>query len=318
MSKQLQLIRVRGHALVNTPTSAPLSTRITRHDLSHTSQSIERCMTRYIDTYWNSIIYAKSCNEQHRVEMSHQIGVFLSDATEAIQKTLQTEGACIISSISGEDQYISFCRILGEIYAHRDSASNGITPVSHNQKQEKMPGFSGFSQDSLEFHTDRSTVETPPAFVALYSASPALAGGYSRLVDGAKLCSFLSKQDPDAFAFLTSSHRCIYDDSQFIYRGPLLYSTLNGKYGIRFRCDGNGYYSFNDLPIVARIINCARKFEHSLVLEKDQALIINNERWLHGRTAFQGDRSLLRILLKPGSWFSRGFEIENLNFIEAA
>jgi len=154
--------------------------------------------------------------------------------------------------------------------------------------------------------------------VALFSNTVAPKGGYSLLVDGDDLCRYIAEFDTEAFDFMLSSQRYIYDDGCNIYKGPILYPLAGGRYGLRFRCDGNGFYTYRDQSILNRIIQHARKFEHAFVLERGHILIANNERWLHGRTAFRGERALMRLLLKPGSWFLRGFHFRRPELTEAA
>lgn len=53
-----------------------------------------------------------------------------------------------------------------------------------------------------------------------------------------------------------------------------------------------------------------RHNDESLQLKVGDLLIVDNHRCLHGRTAFKGTRSLLRILAKADGWLQPGFSVQ--------
>jgi alpha-ketoglutarate-dependent taurine dioxygenase len=241
--------------------------------------------------------------------MFHQIPSASVSDFSAAKSALDETGACVLSGLKNSDEFLEFSRSLGSIYKHRDSTDDGITPVIYDPDHHEQSGFAGFSQDSFEYHTDRSTLETPPALMLLYSGKPSEQGGYSRFVDAKKLCERIACTDDSLMQFIRSKNRIIYDDSIERYRGSILYDVPGQRFGFRFRCDANGFYSHSDFTNVQKIIHHARQLEHTFLLPKGTAIAVNNERWLHGRTSFLGERAVLRILLNPSAWFRRGFDL---------
>lgn len=228
-----------------------------------------------------------------------------------IKKNLEKNGLCIINDLNTINDFKNVSVSLGDVYNHRDSLSSGITKIAHTDSGNAGRGFSGFTNGSLEFHTDRSCLEKPPTLMMLYAERNSHIGGYSRLVDGKHLIESLNKRDDySTLDFLASPGHAIYSDAELTYKGSLLYKRDNGKYGLRFRCDGNGYYSYQDFEKVKKVIEACRDIEHSFILPELHALVIDNERWLHGRTSFEGERSMLRLLVNTGDWYEPGFSIE--------
>ncbi|KHE03270.1 hypothetical protein GC090_12665 [Pantoea sp. JZ29] len=232
-----------------------------------------------------------------------------------IKKNLEKNGLCIINELETIDDFKKTSNSLGDVYRHRDSLSSGITKIAHTDAKNAGRGFSGFTNGSLEFHTDRSCLEKPPTLMMLFAERNSPLGGYSRLVDGKHLIELLYKHDDrSTLDFLTSPGQAIYSDAELTYKGSLLYKRDNGKYGLRFRCDGNGYYSYQNFEKVRKVIEACRDIEHSFILPELNALVIDNERWLHGRTSFVGERSMLRLLVNTGNWYEPGFSIsEGIN-----
>ena len=120
------------------------------------------------------------------------------------------------------------------------------------------------------------------------------AGGESLLVDGRQVIEHIKAYDKYLYDLITdpkySSFRA--DDGSF-YPRPLYNESTRT---LRFRFDDGIQLSaslIDQFPKLRAII-----FEHAHVisLEPGQSYVVDNHRFLHGRTSFTGSRELLRVL----------------------
>ncbi|MRG29741.1 TauD/TfdA family dioxygenase [Laceyella tengchongensis] len=87
--------------------------------------------------------------------------------------------------------------------------------------------------------------------------------------------------------------------------GSVFEKIDGGKIRLRFRADDLGYFSTQTALNLRKVLMEMDKFMFSIKLKKNQGYIINNGRWLHGRTEFLGSRKMMRILVESVN--HRGF-----------
>lgn len=165
------------------------------------------------------------------------------------------------------------------------------------------------STAAMDPHTDDPYRYTPSGISVLhcFDASPT-GGGRSTLVDGFAVAEDIRTSVPEAFDLLTSvavpwvRHRTESVDQgeavHLIAHAPVIALDRDGTIaGIRFheRSMGtldiepalmDGYYRAL-IEFTSRILSVDFRWEHGLV--PGEALVFDNQRVLHGRTAFDGD-----------------------------
>lgn len=67
---------------------------------------------------------------------------------------------------------------------------------------------------------------------------------------------------------------------------------------MRFRYDERGYYSPHVVEVIPKLLELIEANTLFTQIEENQAYIVQNGRWLHGRTEFVGEREMIRILVK--------------------
>ncbi len=155
------------------------------------------------------------------------------------------------------------------------------------------------SQRGLAVHTDLPYRATPPGLQVNLFACADVAGGASTLADGIAVSERLRAEDPTGWRLLTEV-RFTYDyvrgDVRFHSAEPLIRLDAAGRYGVIRRApdlvgvplvgadDTDAVYSalarWNEL-----LDDPAHQVEHRL--EAGDAIIFDNHRLLHGRTAFE-------------------------------
>jgi [2-(trimethylamino)ethyl]phosphonate dioxygenase len=165
-----------------------------------------------------------------------------------------------------------------------------------------QPDNLAYSDLGLGLHTDNPYREPVPGFQALHALSPSSEGGESLFADGFALAEQLRATAPDAFALLTTSaapfHYRSHDADLYAER-PLIQLSTGGEvtavhYNNRSIAPLN--VSAGDAPRFydayrrwARLLREPR-FQLRTRLGSGTLVVFDNQRILHGRSAFSSAR----------------------------
>ncbi|MFI2712219.1 TauD/TfdA family dioxygenase [Micromonospora sp. NPDC018662] len=192
---------------------------------------------------------------------------------------------------------------------HPHQAADGLTIITPHHHAEGTESEAGFTRSALRPHTDRSLQVTPPSVLAALMVSPVDSGGATTLVDGARVLTRLRRHVGDPA--VTALRLMPADGSA---ERPVV-ETAAGLTRVRYRDDqvAGPHGSFD---MVARLRRLIVEATVTLELAAGEGYLVHNHRFLHGRTAFTGDRRLVRFLARvrsdhPYAWLNRGFSSAN-------
>lgn len=190
---------------------------------------------------------------------------------------------------------------------HRDSGDDAITVIA-DMDDEPAPGYRAFGRQELHPHTEGTAIPDPPVVMALVCWTPAPKGGVSYVIDGRALHARLAQEAPDALLAL-SEPRSAYFGGAAGHLGSVFGLTRNGLLAIRYRRDELGRYSPTAQRAIELLDKLAADSRLELPLAPGQGFILQNGRWLHGRTRFTGRRVMARLLGDPfpGTGIPYGF-----------
>lgn len=166
------------------------------------------------------------------------------------------------------------------------------------------------SQSSLgqDPHNDDPYRYTPSGFTILHCCRASTGGGESILVDGFKVADDIRRSDPDAFELLSTTaipyvrHRTAAvdqgEDVHMIAYAPVISVNPAGEVmGIRFHERSTGVFDLDPTIVDAYYLafrafavgvrSAENQFVHKL--SDGQAIVVDNQRVLHGRTDFGSD-----------------------------
>lgn len=220
---------------------------------------------------------------------------------------LKDQGLATFSGAADRASLLDLAHSLLALYLHRDSDPDGVTVITGGA-EDHQPGFAGFSSVGLHPHTERSGVAEPPQLLMLCCITAAASGGASQLVDGARLYQEVALTDPALLQILTAP-RSVFFGGAAGYLGSVFEDAGTGRMTIRFRLDELAQFSpevTHALPLLTSLI---REHADTADLGRGEGLILDNTRWLHGRSPYTGSRIMLRILGNPLPNFAlqRGF-----------
>ncbi|MEU8919483.1 TauD/TfdA family dioxygenase [Kitasatospora sp. NPDC048545] len=224
----------------------------------------------------------------------------LNLARESVGATIRGLGAAGLAGLRSRADVLEAARLLmEELRVHRDSGPDGLTVVRDLGQVGHRAGYGGFGRAALLPHTDGTQVAEPPRLVLLACQVAARSGGETVLVDGNNVLREMASAHPDAFSALTQP-RAAYFGGAAGHFAPVLRQVGDGRWQIRLRLDpGLARFSPDAEPHLPALRDVVRRHAQTILLRPGQALLIDNERTLHGRSAFTGERLLLRALGTP-------------------
>ena len=172
----------------------------------------------------------------------------------------------------------------------------GVTPLLvERQPIRPIEGGRSFasSRALTPLHTDSQMFMGAPAAVqVLVCVKQAPRGGESLLVDGARLLARLEHDAPALASALFEVER-----TQRFYFGEVIGPTVARRGGHLTWTVAPGHLGAADDVGRALALEAAREPLTAHVLRPGEALVASNHRMLHGRSPFDGERELVRLLV---------------------
>jgi alpha-ketoglutarate-dependent taurine dioxygenase len=203
-------------------------------------------------------------------------------------------------------------RALGQFampYPHPHDIWPGITLIAPKE-QSNAAELKGFTSEGLSLHTDRSLEWPPPTLLATLMLSPATSGGESMFADARQVLSILARQ---GVHLPSLQHLSIVSVDN---RVPVI-SQAREYLTVRYRDDAVAAPVDNSDRGILEVFKWAlRQAEFLKEFGAGEGYIIHNHRVLHGRNAFAGGRSAVRMLStirteSPYHWLDNGFKLDS-------
>lgn len=194
---------------------------------------------------------------------------------------------------------------------HPHEFEPGLTVVTPHRRGRDAAGRAGFTRALLRPHTDRSLQPEPPSLLAGLMITPAILGGSPLLADGAVVLAalrrFFGPSAIDRLRLRTPSGMAV----------PMI-AVRDGLVKIRFRDDrlAAPHSPDGEERVVAALRESISTATTPQPLGVGDGYVLHNHRYLHGRSAFIGQRRLMRILatVTCARWskLNQGFPVANI------
>lgn len=217
---------------------------------------------------------------------------------ERIAQALSQNGLIIFDGIQSRGELLQLCSRLGTIVKHRDADEVGLTRIAQRSDLQSGEGYQAFTSSHLTLHTDGSSIPEPPTLVVLWCEQPAAEGGASLFVDGKQLYQILANDHPQVLKTLSTPNSALFAGAEPPVYGSIFSTGADDSICVRFRYDGLGYYAAPVCSVLPIFLELLERHTLAIPLQKQQGYILQNGRWLHGRTAFRGEREMYRILVR--------------------
>ncbi|ATB33917.1 TauD/TfdA family dioxygenase [Melittangium boletus] len=215
-------------------------------------------------------------------------------------RTLQRAGALIVRGYGTDTESIIdvFGREgLSVISTHFGRIEDLRTDNTTNSNTDQL----GYTDSSIQLHTDQPFLERPPRYQLLHSQRPGTTGGENFVVDGLAAAHHLAEIDRHSFDLLRTVPVTFHRKQKSFERvlvSPLLDFDAPGGFRIRY-----SYFTlaphrrpFAEMEAWYRAYNRFAKLvrderhQYRFLLQAGDFLLYDNWRMLHARTAFTGAR----------------------------
>lgn len=191
---------------------------------------------------------------------------------------------------------------------------------SFDVRLKAAPISNAYTAGYLPLHTDLPHYEMPPGLQILHCLQNEAEGGESLLADGLAVADLLAREEPGTFELLSSNSvpfRFQDETSDFITRHPIIECDASGR-PIYINWSNSTMapldVPFETMPAmraaIRRFVSLIEspRFLIERKLDAGEALVFDNRRMLHGRTAFKpetGARHLQGCYLDTSEVHSR-------------
>jgi hypothetical protein len=194
-----------------------------------------------------------------------------------------------------EVAFLEAAQEYGVLMHHRDSDDRGITRL----REVPQPGERalGFTNDALLPHTDRPAIPTPPRVLLLWCQSGSTEGGEATVLRGQDVADRLGELDLGALRAFSAADTAIFRTGADERIGPVFEMVDGVLQQVRLRFDPHVYFTVDAALAMPTLLRALRDTERIFQLRPGTGYAVRNDRWLHGRRAFTGNREMLRIMI---------------------
>jgi alpha-ketoglutarate-dependent taurine dioxygenase len=218
----------------------------------------------------------------------------LIENKDFLKNILDDKGVLLIKNVEHDDEALKIAKNLGSIHHCVDANTNGITVISNIEQGKNINNSLAFTHAALYPHTDRSPIRVPPKYLINWCVHSSNSGGEVLLCDGHTIFSYLMEHSPLTCKALMESDAGEFSDTVDTYIGPI-FKLDNGKIFLRFRRDNCVKFKTLFHNHIHTLYEAIDLYTFKVNTKPGEGYVIDNTRWLHGRTAFEGNRVIKRI-----------------------
>jgi hypothetical protein len=240
------------------------------------------------------------------VFLRNRVDLAVPGAEEKIAGRLRDTGLVTVDGLASRIAVLAFATRFMNLVPHRDSDSDGLTTIRDTRRHAHRAGFAGFGNGPLDPHTERSGTPNPPRLMLLVCGQAAETGGECLLTDGQAVHCDVFTGEREAGGALAQPRTAFFGAGDG--HATQVFTVHDDlRVSVRLRFDGLARWNPIVQPYLPRLRAAAGRHQVRLDLAPGQGYLLDNERWLHARRAFTGDRLFWRALGEPLFPMLRGF-----------
>lgn len=234
-------------------------------------------------------------------------------SAESVAAQLATNGLAPVHGLHSRAKLVAYGKELGRVVPHRDSDADGVTAI-RRQPGLHHEGYQGFSSDALTPHTDRSGTAEPPQLLLLTCGRVSRTGGECIVIDGRAVYKDLAASEPGAAEALSAPRTVLFGGAGG-HLGSIFEAVPGGRIRVRYRSDDLVKFSPDITRWLPALDAAIERHVIRFSLEPGEGYVLDNHRWLHGRSAYTGDRVMYRLSVEPHPRFAipSGFALQPTN-----
>ncbi|MFQ6197058.1 TauD/TfdA family dioxygenase [Streptomyces sp. NPDC000405] len=175
----------------------------------------------------------------------------------------------------------------------------GLHEVRDTRRHAHRADAVDLTRASVELHTSGAALRKPPRLVLIACINPGHMGGQTRLADGHAVFGDLLRERPDTAHALSRKGASLLGRGDDVFPARVFTVRVDRAPVVRLRQDGLVRWPTDSQPHLPVLRNYLALSTMSVTLRAGEAYLLDNHRWLHGRTAFTGPRHFYRAEGKP-------------------
>ncbi|MEQ8996223.1 MAG: TauD/TfdA family dioxygenase [Coleofasciculus sp. B1-GNL1-01] len=205
-------------------------------------------------------------------------------------KTINDSGFLIIECqdiYKNRESLLYLSNFFGKIVYHDHSCNDGVVPI---MPIFNNPQYVNTTNQTLSLHTDGSFETNPPKVIAMQCEIAANRGGLTQLINAKLIYEYLYQIAPnDILMLFQPDVFTVTRNKKTATRAVFEYK--NGRVQMAFRSDHAARILVK--PQAVKLFNLIKDFisnpQHQTILKlkRNQILILDNTKVLHGRTSFK-------------------------------
>jgi alpha-ketoglutarate-dependent taurine dioxygenase len=219
----------------------------------------------------------------------------LAPSTHDLGREVSTKGLVILRGLTSAAAR-EIAAELGNMHVHRDADHDGVTVIHADPLRADLPISAAFTTAALPPHTDGSGVARPADIVVTYVDRAARTGGHATFVDGQELIATLLREAPRVLSELSRRDALLFGADNL--PAPT-FEKRGDRVRIRYREDGcTRAESESAARALAYMRRLAGTMMRTIEMGQGDLYVVDNHRFLHGRTEYGGRRRVLRWLIE--------------------
>ncbi|WP_367132806.1 MULTISPECIES: TauD/TfdA family dioxygenase [Streptomyces] len=214
------------------------------------------------------------------------------NAVEAIADRQWRAGLMTVTGLTSAAAVAEFAARVMDTSAYQGSGPYGLHGICDTRKDAHRADGAVLTRAPLDLHTCGAALREPPRLVLVACIHKASTGGATLLTDGRAVFDDLVRERPDAAHALSLPGAALFGRGPDAFAAPVLQVLADQRRIVRLRQDGLIRWPEHTQPHVPALRSRLTHYQRAIKLRPGEGFLLDNSRWLHGRTAFTGRNRL--------------------------
>ncbi|MGK5543539.1 TauD/TfdA family dioxygenase [Streptomyces sp. URMC 127] len=240
-----------------------------------------------------------------RLFKAHLVTGWDGDGLKVIVEQLERTGLVTLTGLTTAQDVADFAAQVMDTSPYPGAGPYGLHGICDTREHAHRIDGAVLTRGPVDLHTCGATLRWSPRLVLLACAQKARTGGEVLLADGRALNVDLLRSRPDAAQALSLPRAAYFGSGTQAFFAPVFKIRAGRLSAVRLRQDGFLRWPEHTQPYVPVLRSLLARHQQAISLRSGEAVLLDNARWLHGRTGFTGNRLFYRaegqLLPPPGS-----------------
>ncbi|MFC4517788.1 TauD/TfdA family dioxygenase [Streptomyces ehimensis] len=220
-------------------------------------------------------------------------------AAAVVSDRLWRTGLVTVSGLTDAEAVADLASQVMDTSAYGGFGPYGLHAVCDTRRHAHRVDGAVLTRAPVDLHTCGAALPQPPRLVLLACAQEGLAGGETLLADSRAVFDDLAREHPEAAHALSLPGAAFFGRGEDAFAAPVLEAVTEERRMVRLRQDGLIRWPKDIQRHVPALRAGLARHRQETRLRPGEGLIMDNSRWLHGRTGFTGDRLFYRAEGNP-------------------